>query len=888
MSEADALPPGYPREWEADVVLSDGMVAHVRPIRPDDTEAIHLFHGAQSEQSIYLRFFAPIKRLSDKDVHRFTHVDYVDRVALVMYVRDDLAGIGRYDRLREGGSVAEVAFNVSDQHQGRGIGSVLLEHLADIAREAGITRFVADVLPQNRKMIGVFRDAGFEVSHEFDDGVIAVSFDIEPTEESRAVRMSREHRSEVRSVRAVLHPESVAVVGVSRRPATIGRAFFDHIVGGGFTGRVHPVNNAAEPGTLINGHPAVASVRDIEGGIDLAVVAVVADEVLGIVDECADAGAKALVVASEGFAEAGTEGRALQRQLLVRARHHGMRVLGPTSFGLINNDPGIRLNASIASADQLPPFGHLGLFSQSGGLGIALLASARRRGLGLSTFASAGNRVDLSGNDLMQYWTDDDSTTVVGLYLESMGNPRKFTRIARKLAMRKPVIVVKSGIGQHAIPQGHRVRVTQEQPETFGQMLRQSGVIRVDNAHQLFDVAQLVLNQPLPQGERVAVVSNNDALGSLAADSASARGLRVTHGPVTVPAEALTEQFREVVDVALADDAVDALIACFVPPIADIDPEVVQAVSAAAEGHEKPCVATFVGMRGVTPGTGVPSYPMPEDAVRALTAAVRYAQWRRRDHGERVRLDGVTRATVSEIVDAALARTPRGTDLEPEEVTALLAAYGIRVWPRVLVGSADEAVDVARELGDAVVLKATSPLLQHQPGQGWVRTALRSPEAVREAYRDLSALLQPLGVDGIAVQRMAPSGVSVEVNSAEDPLFGPVVGFGVAGLPIDLLGDEALRFPPLTDVDISEMVSSIKAAPMLDGYRGAMPVDHAALHDLIARVSVLADDHPELAHVRLNPVLAHQDGVEVLGATVRVAPAPTRTDAERRTLLADV
>lgn len=888
MSEAEELPPGYPREWEADVVLSDGRVAHVRPIRPDDTDAIHAFHEAQSEQSIYLRFFAPIKRLSDKDVHRFTHVDYSDRVALVMYVRDDLVGIGRFDRITPGGSVAEVAFNVSDHHQGRGIGSVLLEHLADIGREGGVTRFVADVLPQNRRMIGVFRDAGFEVSHEFDDGVIAVSFDIEPTEASRAVRMSREHRSEVRSMRAVLHPETVAVVGVSRRPATIGRAFFDNIVAGGFTGRVYPVNNAAEPGTLINGHPSVASVRDIEGGVDLAVVAVVAEEVLGIVEECADAGVKALVVASEGFAETGPEGRALQRQLLIRARHYGMRVLGPTSFGLINNDPQTRLNASIAAAEHLPDFGRLGLFSQSGGLGIALLASARRRGLGLSTFASAGNRIDISGNDLMQYWTEDENTTVVGLYLESMGNPRKFTRIARKLAMTKPVIVVKSGAGQHAIPQGHRVRATQERPETFGQMLRQSGVVRVDNAHQLFDVAQLLLSQPLPCGDRVAVVSNNDALGSLAADAASSRRLRVTHGPVTVSAEALTDQFRDVVEQALADEEVDALIACFIPPIADIDPAVVDAVATAVAGHDKPCVATFLGMRGVTPGAGVPTYPMPEDAVRALTAAVRYAQWRRRDHGERVRPEGVDRPVAARIIEEALSRQPRGVELTTEETGSVLAAYGISVWPVVPVGSDTEAVAAYRKLGGTVVLKATSPMLSHQPGQGWVRTGLRHPKAVGAAYRDLAALLDPVGAEGIALQQMGPSGVTVEVNSAEDPLFGPVVGFGIAGLPIDLLGDEALRFPPLTDVDIAEMVSSIKAAPMLDGYRGAMPVDHAALHDLIARVSVLADDHPELAHVRLNPVMAHPEGIEVLGASIRVAPAPTRADAERRTLLADV
>ncbi|WP_299518888.1 GNAT family N-acetyltransferase [uncultured Serinicoccus sp.] len=888
MSEAEELPPGYPHEWEADVVLSDGRVAHVRPIRPDDTEAIHRFHEAQSEQSIYLRFFAPIKRLSDKDVHRFTHVDYADRVALVMYVRDDLVGIGRFDRLTPGGTVAEVAFNVSDHHQGRGIGSVLLEHLADIGREGGVTRFVADVLPQNRKMIGVFRDAGFEVSHEFDDGVIAVSFDIEPTEASRAVRTSREHRSEVRSMRAVLHPESVAVVGVSRRPSTIGRAFFDDIVAGGFTGRVYPVNNAVDPGTLINGHPAVASVRDIEGGVDLAVVAVVAEEVLGIVDECADAGVKALVVASEGFAETGTEGRALQHELLVRARHYGMRVLGPTSFGLINNDPQTRLNASIAAAEHLPEFGSLGLFSQSGGLGIALLASARRRGLGISTFASAGNRVDISGNDLMQYWTEDENTTVVGLYLETMGNPRKFTRIARKLALSKPVIVVKSGTGQHAIPQGHRVRLTHERPETFGQMLRQSGVIRVDNAHQLFDVAQLLVSQPLPRGDRVAVVTNNNALGSLAADAVSARGLRVVHGPVTVSAEALTEEFREVVEEALAQEDVDALVACFIPPVADIDPEVVDAVAAAVAGHEKPCVATFLGMRGVTPGAGVPTYPMPEDAVRALAAAVRYAQWRRRDQGERVRLDGLDRARAGAVIEAALARQPRGVELSREQVEEVLGAYGIEVWPVVPVHSDAEAVKAYQKLRGSVVLKATSPLLQHQPGRGWVRTGLRHPKAVGAAYRDLEALIDPLGEDGIALQQMAPDGVPVEVNSVEDPLFGPVVGFGVAGLPIDLLGDEAHRFPPLTDVDIAELTTSIKAAPLLDGYRGAMPVDQRALHDLVARVSMLADDHPELAHVRLNPVMAHQDGIEVLGASIRVAPAPTRADAERRTLLADV
>ena len=537
----------------------------------------------------------------------------------------------------------------------------------------------------------------------------------------------------------------------------------------------------------------------------------------------------------------------------------------------------------------MPPHGSLGLFAQSGGLGIAVLASARRRGLGISTFASAGNRVDISGNDLMQYWMDDEATSAVGLYLESMGNPRKFSRIARELSRAKPVIVVKSGVGKYATPRGHRVRSTRERPETFAEMLRQSGVIRVDNAHQLFDVAQLVINQPLPRGNRVAVVTNNDALGSLAAGAATAGGLHVAHGPVSVPSEAVTDTIREAVETALADEGVDSLVVALIPPLAEIDPQVVEAVGEAVSRSDKPCVATYLGMRGVTAGAGVPAYPMPEDGVRALAAVTSYADWLGRDRGERVRPEGLSRKDAAAVIDTAMARSARGVDLTPEEVRTLLAAYGIDVWPTVPVHSDEEAVDAYKELKGTVVLKATSPLLQHQPGQGWIRTGLRHPKAVGAAYRDLDGMLRPLGAEGIAMQRMGPVGsVAVEINTAEDPLFGPVVGFGVAGLPIDLLGDEVHRFPPLTDVDIEEMVSSIKAAPMLDGYRGAMPVDHGALHDLIARVSVLSDDHPELAHVRLNPVMAHQEGIEVLGASIRVAPAPTRSDAERRVLPTDV
>ncbi|WP_332875441.1 bifunctional acetate--CoA ligase family protein/GNAT family N-acetyltransferase [Ornithinimicrobium sediminis] len=879
MTDRADLPPGYPHEWEADVVLIDGSVAHVRPIVPADTQGIHRFHAGQSKESIYLRFFAPIPRLSDKDVHRFTHVDYDERVALVVLIRDEIAGIGRYDRLDPDSTTAEVAFNVSDAHRGKGIGSVLLEHLADIGRDLGVRRFVADVLPQNRRMIGVFRDAGYAVEHEFDDGVIVVSFDIEPTEESRVVQMSREHRAEAVSVRRVLTPSAVAVVGASRDEGSIGRALLRHIVDGGFTGPVYAVNPAVEE---IEGRAVHASVTDIGEQVDLAVVAVPAEQVLDVVSQCADAGVRAVAVVSSGFAEEGEEGLARQEELLRTARAAGMRVLGPNSFGMINNDPAVRLNASLSP--RVPPPGSLGLFAQSGALGIAILASAERRGLGISCFASAGNRVDISGNDLMQYWLDDDATTAVGLYLESMGNPRKFSRIARKLASQKPVIVVKSGVSRFGLPPGHRVRATKERPEAFAAMLRQAGVIRVENTHQLFDVAQLVVHQPLPAGPRVAVVTNSDALGALAADACVSWGLEVTHGPVALPAVADPAQFAEAVRAALEDLQVDSVVASFIPPLATTDPEVVDAVTRAVQAHDKPCVATFLGMRGLAPGGTLPTYPMPEDGVRALAAATRYAQWRRRPYGDRVRPEGVNRRVAHDVIESFLGEHPQGGDLGSEQALELLAAYGIDVWPVQHVHSAKQAAAVAEQIGLPVVVKATSELVRHQPGQQWVYTRVSHPKSAATAYTELAEAMRPLGLDGIALQKQAPPGVAVEITSSEDPLFGPVVGFGVAGLPTDLLGDVAHRFPPLTDLDITEMVASVKAAPLLDGYRGTMPVDHGALHDLVARVSVFADDLPEIATLRLNPVQAHEEGMAVLGAQVRLAPAPTRADTGRRAL----
>jgi acyl-CoA synthetase (NDP forming)/RimJ/RimL family protein N-acetyltransferase len=889
MTETASRHDAYPAHWEADVVLRDGSVAQVRPIVPNDAERLRRFHAGQSAESIYLRFFAPLKVLSDKDVARFTEVDHDWRVALVATVRGEIIGVARYDRLDA--VTAEIAFHISDAHQGRGVGSVLLEHLTAIGQERGVTKFVADVLPQNRKMIQVFTEAGYEVSYHFEDGIIAVSLQIEPTEQSQAVRLSREHRAEALSVHAILFPESIAVIGAGRRTDSVGHQLLANIRAGGFTGRVHAVNIEARH---VQGLKAYSRVSEIPDQIDLAVVAVPAASVQLVVQDCATAGVKTLLVVSAGFAESGPVGERRQNELLRTARISGMRVIGPNSFGIINTHPDVRLNASMAPV--LPPTGALGLFSQSGALGIAVLADAGRRNLGISTFASAGNRVDVSGNDLMQYWIDDDDTHAVGLYLESVGNPRKFFRIARQLALRKPVIVVKSGISSYGVPPGHRVRATNVPPAAFDAMLRQAGVIRVENVHQLFDVAPLVVHQPLPRGIRVAIVGNSAALGSLTAEACLSWGLEVAHGPISLPSEATAAEFATALDAAFADDGVDSVLTCFIPPLVTSDEDVAHAVVESASRSEKPCVATFLGMIGLTETLSgqphqdhgqrraVPAYPMPEDAVRALVAATRYGQWRAREHGELVEPSGLQRTAAERIVARVLAETPAGRPLSPAEAQTLLAAYGVELWPTIPVETADDAVAAAEQLGYPVVLKSISPTVRHQPGLTGIRVDLGTEASVRESFAVLSWRLSPLDADTFVVQRMATPGVACVIRTAEDPLFGPVVSFSVAGPPTDLLGDIGHRIPPLTDVDVTDLISSVKASPLLDGYKGAAPADRLALADLIARVSVLADRQADVASLVINPVIAHPGGVDVLGVEIVVAPAHTRKDAGGRAL----
>ncbi|MFI6703713.1 GNAT family N-acetyltransferase [Streptomyces sp. NPDC050509] len=934
----------YPGHWEADVVLRDGGTARIRPITTEDAQRLVSFYEQVSDESKYYRFFAPYPRLSDRDVHRFTHHDYVDRVGLAATVGGEFIATVRYDRTDERGlpasapaDEAEVAFLVQDAHQGRGVASALLEHIGAVARERGIRRFAAEVLPANAKMIKVFRDAGYTQKRSFEDGAVRLTLDLEPTAESLAVQRGREQRAEARSVQRLLTPGSVAVVGTGRAPGGVGRTVLRNLRDAGFTGRLYAVNSAfPETTERLDGVPAVRSVSRIGEPVDLAVLAVPADRVPEAVEDCGRSGVQGLVVLSAGYAESGAEGRERQHELVRRARSYGMRIIGPNAFGIINTADGARLNASLAP--QPPARGRIGLFTQSGAIGIALLAGLHRRGAGLSSFISAGNRADVSGNDILQYWFEDPDTDVALLYLESIGNPRKFTRLARRTAAVKPVVVVKGARHSGSAPPGHTVPVTRIPDATVSALLRQAGVIRVDTVTELVDAGLLLASQPLPAGPRVAILGNSESLGLLTYDACLTEGLRPLP-PQDLTTAAAPDDFRTALTAALADPGCDAVVVTAIPRVGETgttDPADGGALgtalrTAAATAPAKPVTVVHVEIGGLAealsaatnsgpsrpspptppeqppplevPPSGkdgadaptptavrIPAYPAAERAVRALAEAVRYARWRRQaaEPGKVPEFldDAIDASGAAALIDRLLGAAPdaRRVSLTPDDAHELLALYGIPVRPTLPAPEPDAAVAAAARLGYPVALKTTAPHLRHRADLGGVRLDLADEAQLRLAHRELTETLGTAVELRPVVQAMAPRGVDTVVRAAIDAAAGAVLSFGLAGAPSELLGDLAHRLVPVTDRDAAELIRSIRTAPLLFGWRGSAPVDTPALEEVLLRVSRLVDDHPEVVSVTLEPVVVATHGVSVLGATVRLAPPPARDDLGPRTL----
>ncbi|MFD4003507.1 GNAT family N-acetyltransferase [Streptomyces rubiginosohelvolus] len=991
----------YPDHWEADVVLRDGGTARIRPITTDDAERLVSFYEQVSDESKYYRFFAPYPRLSDRDVHRFTHHDYVDRVGLAVTIGGEFIGTVRYDRIDDRGrpasapaDEAEVAFLVQDAHQGRGVASALLEHIAAVARERGIRRFAAEVLPANNKMIKVFRDGGYTQRRSFEDGSVHLTLDLEPTEKSLAVQRGREQRAEARSVQRLLAPGSVAVIGTGRTPGGVGRTVLRNLLAAGYTGRTYAVNRAFDEGlATLDGVPAHRSLGEIDEQVDLAVIAVPAHRVPEAVADCGEHGVQGLVVLSAGYAERGAEGRELQRELVRQARSYGMRIIGPNAFGIINTAETVRLNASLAP--ESPARGRIGLFTQSGAIGIALLSGLHRRGAGLSSFISAGNRADVSGNDFLQYSFEDPDTDVALLYLESLGNPRKFTRLARRTAAVKPVVVVKGARHSGTNPPGHAVPVSRIPDTTVSALMRQAGVIRVDTVTEMVDAGLLLAGQPLPAGPRVAILGNSESLGLLTYDACLAEGLR-PRPPIDLTTAASPQDFRDALAEALADGTCDAVIVTAIPwvgengeaetgdgqvlaealtkavaggsakPVAVVHVEIgglaealaaasstaaprprtaapravspeagadraattapeatndragttTPATAAARTGPTAPGTATATPALGTptseapasgTPTSGtpadatadpetpprpgrIPAYPAAERAVRALAETVKYAQWRRQAAvpGKIPEFldDTIDEAGAAALIEAQLATAPdpRGRPLTHDEARELLGRYGIDVRPTLPAPDPEAAVAAAARLGYPVALKTTAPHLRHRADLGGVRLDVADEEALRRAYGELTDLLGKPAELLPVVQAMAPRGVDTVVRASIDAAAGAILSFGLAGAPSELLGDTAHRLVPATDRDAAELIRSIRAAPVLFGWRGSAPVDTAALEELLLRLSRLVDDHPEVVSVALEPVVVAPQGLTVLGASVRLAPPPARSDVGPRRL----
>jgi acetyl coenzyme A synthetase (ADP forming)-like protein len=905
MSTPTSTPPDC---W--DVVLTDGSTARVRPVSPADVLGIKALHARLSKETVRLRYFGAHPRLPEDELARLVEAEGPDHLTLVSERGSRLVGMAQYDRI-PGSDVAEVAFVVDDAHQGIGIGTLLLEYLASEGRRYGFKRFAADTLFENSQMMKVFRDAGFTQHSRLDDGVIRVVIDISPTSEALSALRERDRKATARSMQRLLRPHSVAVIGASRSPGTVGHELVRNLVFGGFQGPVYPVNPTA---SHIASLPCFPTIADVPGPVDLAIVAVPARAVLDVVDECGRKGVGGLVIVSSHFAEDGAAGADLEREVAGLAHSYGMRVVGPNCFGVLNTDPDVSMNATFAK--ETPTTGTLGFASQSGGLGIAILAEAKKRGIGLSSFVSMGNKADVSGNDLLSWWAEDDATHVGLLYLESFGNPREFARLARELSRSKPIIAVKSGrsaVGRRAAS-SHTAALASSD-DAVNALLHQTGVIRVDTIEELFDVAQIVDNQPLAQGLRVAVLSNVGGPAVLAVDACESNGLKVPEfspelqrqireicphnggasNPVDLGAEGSAPMFEQVLDLLLGSDEVDAVVVNFTPPlvnrrtdevaaaiVAAVDRSAAAAEASALDEHPhltKPVVASLLGADETGPEVlrlarfPVPSYTYPETAVRALAHALRYGAWRSRPNGivpalPDVDVNEARRRLPHQEVHGAEAGLAQGW-VTGTAAMDVLAAFGVPVVRTVEAHSAEEAGKWADEIGVPVALKVLGPV--HKTEGGGVRLGLAGHDAVEEAYGSMAATFGD-EMTGALLQPMVTGGVETIVGGIQDPKFGPLVVFGLGGIAVEVLGDHVTRMAPLTDFDAMEMVTGLRGSALLTGYRGQPAVDVDSLVHVLHRVSRLVEEMPEVVELDCNPVIATPDGVLVVDARLRIDP----------------
>ena len=884
---------------DGDVVLRDGSTVRIRVMRPSDEAGLSALLTSLSEDSRWLRFYSIQKNSALAiEAHREANLDQAFGLVACSGDQDRVVGHAFYVVIAE--ERAEVAFTIANDFQGRGLGTILLCQLADVAAANGVRIFEAEVVAANHAMLHVFRESGFPIEVNASVGQLHVVLPTSFTEEARKQFERRESIAAVNALKLFFEPRAVAVIGASRQRGTIGGEIFHNLLHYGFKGQVYPVNPAA---TVIESVKCYSSIEAIPDLVDLAVIVVPASSVVEVATACARKGVKALVVISAGFSETGKEGKARQAELLRVCRGAGMRLIGPNCMGIANTNPAVLLDATFAPG--IPPRGRVGFSSQSGALGLAIMEFANSLGLGISTFVSVGNKADISGNDLLRYWESDDDTDVILLYLESFGNPKKFSEIARRVGRKKPIAVVKSGrsaAGARATS-SHTGALIAASDVTVDALFRQAGVVRTDTLAELFDVASLLANQPLPNGHRVGIITNAGGPAILCADACEARDLEVpvlsdssqaklraflpagasVGNPVDMIASAPAEHYRQAIEIVGTDENIDSLIVIFTPPLVTRAADVAGSIVEAAQhlDRSKPVLSVFLSANEApkelrTTSTCIPSYSFPETAAIALARATRYRQWRDRHETYPAKFEDIRTDEAAAVVAAALAREEGW--LRPDEVAKICSCYGLPLIEQRVVETVEDAGAAADEIGGEIALKAIAPGVIHKTEAGAVRLHLNGGEAVRIAAREMSEKLNSLGhsASGFVVQQMAKRGVEMLVGVVHDPQFGPVVACGAGGVQVELLRDVSVRLTPLSNEDASEMIRELNTYPLLTGFRGSVPVDITALEEGLLRVSAMVEDLPQIAELDCNPFVVHETGATILDARIRVTAVGPR------------
>jgi acetyl coenzyme A synthetase (ADP forming)-like protein len=889
-------------QYRREEILRNGYRVLLRPIEKSDVTLWLAFISQLSTNTKYLRFHNIPQEMTENDAIRYCTVDYNNSFAYVAEIgkgpNRKIIAIARYYRLPDKHS-AEVAFAIEDAFQNIGLGTKLIEALVNVARENDISIFEADVLGQNLQMMEAFRDYGFHVSSNLEDGICHATFPIKQTRVVEMKEAGRDRAAIIASLQPILNPKAVAIIGAARYPGTIGNLLMRGILQSGFSGIVYPVNPNTEAVLSVKSYPSVLA---IPGKVDMAIIAVPAAVVNRVADECGQKGVRALIVISDGFRERNLEGAAREEELRNITLSYGMRLVGPNCMGIINTDPEVRLNATFSQL--FPNAGNVAFLSQSGAMGLTILEHVKSLNMGISTFVSVGNRADVSSNDFLQYWEQDPATKVILLYLESFGNPSQFARIARRVSARKPIVAVKSGstaAGARAASSHTGALATSDLASDI--LFQNAGIIRVNAVEELFNVATLLSTQPLPKGRRLVIVTNGGGPGIIGADAAARNGLDVIElsadtrakikplmkrdinlgNPIDTTAGATAQEYEGILRVLAADRDVDAVLAIFAPPIVIETKEMEGALRRVAPffwRYKKPLLGCFIGQKGLsaqlgTHGHFIPLYTFPEEAILALKRAVEYAELRRKPRGKIPVIKGIQKAKARDLIDTVIKNgTARPLWLSAEEIAALLACYGIAQAEVVFARTSAEAQAAAAKLGFPVAVKLASPTITHKTDVGGVVLNVASMGEVEKAFNTIKKNLDKLGrqpeMSGVTVQQMMTGGIETIVGVTQDASFGPLMLFGSGGIYAELIKDVIMKLHPITDLDAAEMIRSLKMTKLFDGYRGSPPRDVLALQNLLLRVSAMVEDIPEIAELDLNPVnvMPSGEGYRVIDARI--------------------